>query len=86
MTLHVRLFGSFELEREGRLLERFASRERIVLRGPQVLIERLNDVPWLRDNLPPAIAEPNFAIGEVANNFSRAPFAGGHAFFESEGP
>lgn len=27
MTLHVRLFGSFELEREGRLLERFASRK-----------------------------------------------------------
>lgn len=60
--------------------DRAESRERrvdivgvVMLREP-VLVEGLHDVPIFSHGLPQPEREDNFAIGEVADDLSRAPF------------
>ena len=64
----------FAQRREGR--ERFGSRNAGVARGPLVLVEGLDGRPILGESLAEPECEDNLAIGEVAYDFCRAPFAG----------
>ena len=60
--------------REGR--ERLGRRNAGVARGPLVLVEGLDGWPILGESLAQPECEDNLAVGEVANDFCRAPFAG----------